>query len=228
VGKAMGHNKEIEIVPNGVDLKNFTRDFTEDELLSLKVNLKKRTEDVFLITTSRLVKKNAVGDVISALPHLPSHIKFIVIGEGPDKDKLSKLVKDLKLENRVTFVGHIDHKDIPKYLKVSDIFIRPSLSEGFGNSFIEAMASKIPVIATPVGGIVDFLKSPAEGENPTGLFCKPNNPTSIANTVEAYLNDEGLRNKIVDNAYKMVTENYDWTKISHDMRNKVFNKILGE
>jgi glycosyltransferase involved in cell wall biosynthesis len=104
-----------------------------------------------------------------------------------------------------------------QYLQASDIFIRPSLSEGFGNSFIEAMASGIPVIATPVGGIVDFL---TDGE--TGLFCEVKNPRSIAQKVEKLIKDRESREYIVKNAKKMVEEDYAWTNIVGEMK-EVFN-----
>jgi glycosyltransferase involved in cell wall biosynthesis len=94
------------------------------------------------------------------------------------------------------------------------------LSEGFGNSYIEAMAAGIPVIATPVGGIVDFLK---DGE--TGLFCEVQNPRSIAQKVEKLIKDKESRDYIVRNAEQMVKEKYDWGKISGEMR-KVFFRLL--
>jgi glycosyltransferase involved in cell wall biosynthesis len=98
-------------------------------------------------------------------------------------------------------------------LKSCDIFIRASLSEGFGISFIEAMAAGIPVIATPVGGIVDFLEN-----EKTGYFCKPKNPESIAEAVKKVIYDPN-QNQIVQNASKMVSEKYDWNLIAKQMKN---------
>ena len=117
---------------------------------------------------------------------------------------------------------------MPKYLKVSDIFIRPSRSEGLGNSFLEAMAAGIPVIATPVGGIPDFLLDPAKNPDhePTGYFCEVDNPQSIATQVNKILSDEALRTRIIRNAKKLVTEKYDWSLIAHDMKEKVFDKLF--
>jgi glycosyltransferase involved in cell wall biosynthesis len=102
---------------------------------------------------------------------------------------------------------------MPQYLHISNIFIRPSRSEGLGNSFLEAMAAGIPVIATPVGGIPDFLK---DGE--TGLFCEVDNPRSIAQKVEKLLKDKESREYIVKNARKMVEEKYQWEAIAERMK----------
>jgi glycosyltransferase involved in cell wall biosynthesis len=103
-------------------------------------------------------------------------------------------------------------------LKTCDIFIRPSLSEGFGVSFIEAMASQIPVIATPVGGIIDFLE-----DGKTGYFCRPEDPDSIVEVVQKVIADPN-QNQIVENALKMVKEKYDWDIVASQIR-EIFDSI---
>ena len=87
-----------------------------------------------------------------------------------------------------------------------------------GNSFIEAMAAGLPIIATPVGGIPDFLK---DGE--TGLFCKVKDPKSIAEQVERLMNDDILRQKLKENGQKLVREKYDWNLIAKEMKSQVFD-----
>jgi len=218
--RSMGAKCPIEIVPNGVDLKKFQIPNSK-----FQINFK-LPNDKIIITTSRLVKKNAVGDMIEAMQYLPENVKFLILGDGPLESDLKLKIKNLKLENRVFFLGYIDHKEIPKYLHSSDIFIRPSLSEGMGISFIEAMAAGIPVITTPVGGIPDFLCDPSNssGQAPTGLFCEVNNPRSIAEKVKMYLENNELREKIIANAQKMVLEKYDWNLIVSKMRN-IFHKL---
>ena len=108
---------------------------------------------------------------------------------------------------------------MPKYLKACDIFIRPSLSEGFGNSFIEAMAARLPVIATAVGGIPEFIE-----DGITGYFCEPQNPESIAKIVRRVIDDVGT-NRVVDNAHKMVKERYGWDLIAERMKDIFIKNI---
>jgi glycosyltransferase involved in cell wall biosynthesis len=167
------------------------------------------------------VVKNAVGDVIKSLVHLPPNVKFLVLGTGYQLEELKTLARDLGVYERVNFLGYVSHTEMPKYLKVSDIFIRPSISEGFGNSFIEAMAGGLPVIATSVGGIVDFLKN-----KETGLFCEVGDPKDIARKIDIYLKDKNLRDEIVDNAMHMVIDRYDWGMIVKSMKERVFNKVI--
>jgi len=228
--KDMGFTGTLEIVPNAVNTEHFSLGYSEVELNELKNELGKKSEDKFVITTSRLVLKNAVDDVIKSLKYLPENIKFIILGDGPDRKMLGDLAKKEGVENRVSFLGMVDHKEMPKYLKVSDIFIRPSLSEGFGNSFIEAMASEIPVIATQEGGIADFLFD-AE-RNPdrqtTGWAVDPRNPKQIAEAIKNILNNPEKTKIVVATAKKMVFEKYDWNIIANDMKQKVFNNLLDD
>ena len=173
-----------------------------------------------MITTSRLVEKNAIGDIIEALQYLPANVKLLILGAGLEEEKLKSQVPSFNLQDRVIFLGHIESQEVPQYLAISDVFVRPSLSEGLGSSFLEAMAAGIPVIGTPVGGITDFLR-----DNETGLFCEVNNPKSIAEKVKILLENGALRQKIIANAKELVVKNYDWDLIAEKMQN-IFNKLL--
>lgn len=224
---SMGYSGPLEVVPNAVNVAHFSREYSEEALAVLKQKLDKKPGDIFLITTSRLVKKNAVDDVIRALPLVDDSVKFLVLGIGPDEEMLRALAREYGVENRVIFLGQVSHADMPKYLKVSDIFIRPSRSEGLGISFLEAMAAELPVIATPVGGIPDFLfDSVLNPEHePTGYSCEVDSPESISAQVNKILTDETLRTRIIINAKKLVIEKYDWNLIARDMKKKVFDKV---
>ncbi len=225
----MGFQGEPILIPNAVDVVHFSQEYSPEELDNLKRKFSNSVEDRFIITTSRLVTKNAVDDVVSAFEFLPKNIKFLILGTGPDELKLKELVKKKNLDKQIIFLGHVEHTLIPKYLKIADIFIRPSRSEGFGNSFVEAMAAGVPVIATPVGGIVDFLFDLENKNNkkPTGVFCELNNPEDIAQKIKMLIDDPDLKNRIVKNAKEMVLEKYDWKKISYQMEN-LFKKICSE
>lgn len=226
--KNMGFGGHLEIIPNAVNTGHFSQTYSEEELNSLKEKLGKKKGDIYLITTSRLVTKNAVDDVIKSLVFLPEYVHFVILGIGPDEAKLKELTRSSGVENRVKFLGQVDHKEMPKYLKVSDIFIRPSLSEGMGNSFVEAMAAEIPVIATQEGGIADFLFDPERnnGKKPTGLAVYPRDPKGIAGAVNKFIQNKELTGSIVENAKKLVFEKYDWDLIAKDMKEKVFDRVL--
>lgn len=224
--KEMGATAPTTVVPNGVDVGRFKNRITNQELgitngerERIRGELGFGKEDTVLVTTSRLVEKNAVEDVIESLQYLSENVKFLIVGTGQLEGSLKLKTKKLKLEERVNFAGFISHEKMPPYLWASDIFIRPSLSEGQGASFMEAMAAGLPVIATPVGGIPDFLK---DGE--TGLFCEVGNPKSIAQKVEKLMKDAESRDYIIRTAGKMVAEKYDWDLIAERM-GEVFDRL---
>jgi glycosyltransferase involved in cell wall biosynthesis len=203
--RVRGFSGPLVVIPNGVDLKHFT-----GEPIS--------HEGTVLITASRLFYKNAVDNVIEALPLLPE-VHFQIAGIGPEESKLRQKAKELKVEERIHFLGHIDHAQLPILLRSADIFIRPSRSEGMGNAFIEAMASSIPVIGTAVGGIPDFLK---DGE--TGFVVEVDNPKSIADAVEKILKNPQQTQTIVKKAKELSTQ-YDWDMLAIRMRQEAFEPL---
>jgi glycosyltransferase involved in cell wall biosynthesis len=227
--RGMNYGGPITVVPNAVDVAHFSQEYPAAELDGLKSKLGKATDDIYVITTSRLVPKNGINDVISALKDLPARVKFLILGVGPDEAAYKALASELGVAERVLWLGFMDHKEIPKYLKISDTFIRPSLSEGLGNSFLEAMAAGLPVIATPVGGIPDFLFDPEKNPDrpATGLFCGVKDPASIARQIQRLIDDKELRDRLVQNGQALVREKYDWTIIAKDME-KVFDQLLAK
>ena len=219
-GKRMGFKGQPEIVPNGVDVSRFTKIIPADERRELRTEMGFADADIVLVTASRLVLKNGTGDLIGSLVKLPENYKVLVIGDGEDRQKLEELTKQNGLENRVVFLGLRSHAELPSLLQSSDIFCRPSLSEGLGNSFLEAMAAGLPIIGTPVGGIVDFL---FDGE--TGVFCQPNNPESVAKAARRIIEEPGLRDKLIKQGVGLVRTKYNWVNLSKDME-RIFNALV--
>lgn len=220
-GHEMGFAGSIDkVIPNGVDIPAFTADFSTDELNAKRRTFGFKDNATILVTTSRLEVKNGVGDIIDSLPFLPENVCLLICGSGSLERELRNKIKEQGLEERVRFLGFLPIKELPMVLKASDIFIRPSLSEGLGNAFLEAMAAEIPVIGTARGGITDFLK-----DNVTGFLCEPENCRSVASAVKRVLVlSAEERAAVVMNAKNMVIKNYDWAKISASMRD-IFNTL---
>ncbi len=222
-GRDMGHTKDVVVVPNGVDLKYFSVAPKKTDQYALIEKLGKKPGDIFLITTSRLVKKNAIDDCITALTYLPEYIRFLIVGKGEEEQRLRALAIKLGVRERVTFLGFLPQQDIPLFLAVSDIFVRPSRSEGFGNSFIEAMAAGKPVVTTPVGGIPDFID-----DRETGIFCRPDNPKSLSEAIMEIVNNRALQEKIIRQGRERVMTRYGWPMVVEQMKEKVFRPLLQE
>ncbi|MFH1671593.1 MAG: glycosyltransferase family 4 protein [Candidatus Portnoybacteria bacterium] len=200
----------VILVPNGVNLEIF------------KPGEKKDGGKKIVLTVSRLVEKNGVDDLIKAGKYLDFDFKILIIGDGPDRDKLKGLVKKMDLGEKVEFLirQDIPQRELVKYYETADVFVRPSISEGLGNVFLEAMATGLPIIGTPVGGIPDFLI-----DRETGLFCQVGNPESVAQKIKEILEDSQLREKLIKNGLELVREKYNWNNIAFKME-EVFQNII--
>ncbi len=216
-----GYKGEIELIYNGGNPRDLRDTVSADEIEDTKKKLGKKEGDIFLVNTSRLVHQKGFDTTIRALVTLPSNIKFLIVGSGSDEKKLKDLTKELKLEDRVIFAGQVDRNIVTLYRRASDIFIAPSRSEGLGNAFISALASRLPLIATRVGGMADYVF-----DEKTAWVIDPDKPEQIAEKVKAILANPEKVKKISEYARKMVEDKYDWDKIALQMREKVFAKVV--
>lgn len=210
-----GFKGPLEVIPNGVDVKKFA-------------GVPSAHQGIMLITASRLVHKNALDDVLRALPLLPPMVSFTILGTGPDEMQLKRLAHGLGVESRVRFAGYVAHEALPAELHAADIFIRTSRSEGMGNSFVEAFAAGLPVVATQEGGIADFLfDAKRNPERPaTGWAVDKNSPEQIAAAVQEILGNPEQVKIVIENAKDLAVEKYDWDLIAKDMRERVFGKVF--
>lgn len=206
---------KISLIPNGVDIKKFTQYERKDLITEdIKRKLNIGNDDKIIITTSRLNYKNAINDIILSLNYLPENFKFICLGEWEDRTLLEEIILGNRLAERVFLLGYIDHTKMLDYLSVANYFCRPSLQEGLWNSFLEAMAFDLPVIATPVWWIIDFL---VDWE--TWYYCKIKDPESIAAAVLKFEKNPEKTKEIIKNAHNMVIYKYDWDIIANDYSN---------
>ena len=225
--RRMGFAGPLEVIPNGMDAARFTRTPTEAELGAIRAKIGKKEGETWLIHTGRLVHKNALDMVIRAMPSLPQSVHFFMLGDGPDKNALAELANTLNVSARVHFHPYVPLADIPNYLKACNIFIRPSRSEGMGNSFIEAMAAGLPVIATQEGGIADFLFDAKRNpdKETTGWAVDKDSPEQIVGAVQDILAHSERVKQVTATAKKMVVEKYDWNLIAGTMQT-VFDTLF--
>src|SRR3989344_201889 len=218
----------LEVISNAVNVRHFSRPVPYTELEQVKKVIGKRDGEVWLVHTGRLAHKNALDDVIRSLTFLPEYVHVFLLGDGREQLALAQLARELHTSERVHFHPYVPIENISPYLKACDIFVRPSRSEGMGNSFIEAMAAGIPDVATQEGGIADFLFD--EKRNPdkstTGWAVDKNSSEQIANAVKDILARPGQVKKVTEIAKQTVEKKYDWNIIARDMRERVFNRVL--
>lgn len=198
------------VIPNGVHLERFKCHITTEVRESLRASWGVGNSDRLIVTVSRLVKKNGTRDLIEALSLLGTEYKLLIAGEGEERSMLEALAKERGVYERVVFYGLCSQEKLPELLQSCDVFCRPSLSEGQGISFIEAMASGLLTVGSKVGGIPDFLR---EGE--TGFLCEPGQPTSVAQVIKRVFElSEDERRRVVKRAEHLVDQDYRWEEIA--------------
>lgn len=167
-------------------------------LSSFKFETRSRAElgipegDVVLISIGRLIKRKALDDLLLALSRLEDQrLRLLIIGEGPEETHLRDLTERLGLSLQVDFLGAIWGEPKFQYLAASNIFVLPSVHEGFGLVFLEAMYCGLPVIASSRGGQTDFLR---DGE--TGFLIPVGDVDALAERILRLAGDEALRQRI--------------------------------
>lgn len=208
-----GYQGPAEVVHNGVDLEKFKTQSKRRKTITHNQKV--------IITTSRLVPKNGIDTLLQALAEVKKTIPDIrchIIGDGPELERLGLQAVSYKLQANVKFLGSIPHQEIPRHLRGAHVFVRPSRSEGMGNSFVEALAAGLPIIGTPVGGITDIIRN---GE--TGLFCRVDDPQDVAEKIKLIIADEKTSRALVEAGRHMVEERFSWDKIA-DRYGKIFSR----
>ncbi len=215
--RSYGYQGSLKIVPNGIS----SHWHQTEQLVNTPLANVIPTDSKVILSVSRLVKKNGLKDLIRALLFLPTEYQLVVIGEGPERRKLERLSRKLGVNQRVHLLGKIPYARLSQYYLAADVFCRPSLSEGLGNVFLEAMAMGLPVVATPVGGIVDIVK-----DKKTGLLAKVGDAHDIADKIKMAVASDDLRKKIIAQSKEMVNNGYTWEKVAEKM-SQIFIKLAG-
>lgn len=216
-----GSKAPVVLIYNGGNPRDLKEVTSPEEIAQTQRSLGKKAGDIFLINTSRLVHQKGNDTTIRALPLLPPTVKLVLVGTGNDEPLLKALAKELDVAQRVVFVGQVDRAQVTRYRRASDIFVAPSRSEGLGNAFISALASRVPLITTGVGGIADYAF-----DGTTAWLVPVDDPRAIAQKVQEILADPEKSKEISARARAMVEEKYDWDKIARQMRTDVFDTVI--
>jgi len=128
-------------------------------------------------------------------------IKVAILGDGSKRVYLENLSKQLGVDDEIVFLGV--QKDVQSFMASSKVFVLPSRWEGLPMVILEAMANRMPIITTPVGGIAEVIEDGA-----SGILVEPENPEALADKIYELLSSEKLQRSISENAFKKVKEEY--------------------
>jgi glycosyltransferase involved in cell wall biosynthesis len=196
------NSKIITLIRNGINFDYFQ----PGDSIKARKYLGLKNDQLILLSIGSLNKNknhtlliNAFSEIVTS----KSSLHLYIIGKGEEQVGLKKQIKKLKLEQKITLLGLLDHKSISEWMKAADIFILPSRNEGTPNSLLEAMASGLPVIASQVGGIPELIQ-----ENIEGLLFKSDSKDDLKEKLNKLIKDNQLQELLGKNAQKKIATHY--------------------
>jgi teichuronic acid biosynthesis glycosyltransferase TuaC len=199
---------KVTTLRNGVDLETFQ--MMDREELRKKWNV----DGLVLASVGLLIERKGHDLVIKAMPQVPG-ATLLIVGAGPERENLEKLARDLKVADRVRFLGVLDQPTLREIYNCADALILASSREGWANVLLEAMACGTPVLASAVWGTPEVVATPE-----AGLLLKNRDPASIAAAVAQ------LRTAFPERAAtRRYAERFDWRSTT-DGQVQIFERLI--
>lgn len=176
--------RKVEIIRNAVDVHRFRQQSDG----ALRRQLGGVPARPIVLALARLDAQKGLFDLLEAAARVPE-ANFVIAGEGKERESLEDKARMLAIDGRVLFLGHRD--DVPELLASCDLFVLPSLYEGFPLSVLEAMAAGKPVVATAIGGTEEAVINGG-----TGLLVPPHDPAALAAAIRSLLSDPPLGRRL--------------------------------
>jgi glycosyltransferase involved in cell wall biosynthesis len=183
-GLCINASRKIRVVYNGVPVDEFDQDPGD--------SVRDAGSRPTVLAVARLHPQKGLSYLLEAATLLPD-VRFLVAGDGSERSELEQQARNLRLGDRVEFLGERD--DVPRLLRQADVFVLPSLYEGLPVSVLEAMAAGTPVVATAVGGTDEAVVC---GE--TGILVPPRDPQALAKALREILSSAPLARKFIAGA----------------------------
>ncbi len=158
-----GIKTPIHVIPTGLDLQRFSADNRSDDTSLLRARYGIDEKDFVILFIGRLAKEKNIEELISFFPSDRPDVKLLLVGDGPDRLQLEMDVREKGLRERVIFAGNQAQKDIPAFYRMGDLFSSASTSETQGLTYIEAMASSLPVLCRADRCLDDIVDEGSNG-----------------------------------------------------------------
>lgn len=205
LAKNSAPEQKFDMIFNGVDT-NFYQ--------PSRRTIEERKKDFIVLCASRLSKRKGIKYAVSGFAKIagryPQMKMIIAGGEGNAMDELKTQVSDLGMDDKIKFFGHYTREQSPKIYNDADVFVMPSLNEGMSNNLLEALASGMPVLMTPVGGAEELV---TDGEN--GFLIETENSDVIADKLE-YLIENLDRVDEMGRVSRELAEQMSWQVVADD------------
>ena len=203
------------------------------DLETIRIERRSERSEVTLLSVGRLVARKGHSEVLRAIAILSKkfmELRYVVVGDGPEKAALEKQVgQQLGLDDQVSFVGEVDDASLANWYRRADLFVMPSQHlpslrevEGFGIVYLEASAFGLPVVATRSGGIPEAVL-----HDHTGLLVDPSDPEDLTIKLQRLISDPDLRLRLGRDGRKRVLTEMNWDR-SVEMVMQLQRSVLAE
>jgi glycosyltransferase involved in cell wall biosynthesis len=209
---------EPVVIPSAVDVNHL---YSSLELTKVEEIRKKLNGKPLIGTLAALTEQKDIPNFIRAAKVVKGELpgaKFVVFGEGKKREELKRLIEKEGLEEDFILFGFVS--EVANYTKALDLFVLPSENEGLGSSILIAMALKVPVVATKVGGTVEAV---IDGK--TGILVPPKRPEALARGILKLAKSERLRKELSENAFLLVKEKFSVESMVNSYL-KVYREVL--
>ncbi|MTH55038.1 glycosyltransferase [Bacillus mangrovi] len=202
-------------LPIGINLSKFKGNpgVSKDEL---RENLDLPKGKKIILYIGRLVKEKGIGELVEAIRQLDDSYMCVLIGNGP---LMGQLKENPELRQKVRCTGEISNENVRSYLLASDLFALPSYSEGMPTVLIEALALKIPVVATNVGGIPELMGSSSH------LLVEPKNTAQLAERITSLLETDLYSDQTKEDLYAKVINSFDADRNAEKLK-KLYEEVI--
>ncbi len=177
---------------------------------------------IVVVTVARMTKKKGVQHIIDLAPLLlekHDNLLFVMVGDGPLREKLEKTVEKSGLSENFYFTGEVPREKVLGYLEQADIFALPSVNEAFGISILEAMSKKVPVVAMNNSGVSDIIKNGVNGYLADSL-------SEFSSYLEDLIENPAQRASFAGKAFRELSK-YDWNLIC-EQTSMVYTSVIYE
>lgn len=178
---------KIKVTPNAVDLEKFNPQIKSDFPEKLGLNPQK----MVVLFVGNLVPQKGLRYLLDAKKQMKTPAELVIVGDGPLMAELQERVKTEEIGD-VHFTGA--RRDVEQIMPAADVFVLPSISEGFPITLLEAFASGLPAVATDLGGIKELVTLDV------GLLVKPEDPATLGEAMDKILQDTELRHNMAEEA----------------------------
>jgi len=187
------HIKDITVIPNGTDIEKIQSMVKLSQSSTISFGNETSKYSMLAVTSGRFVKEKGhriLVEAIAANHKKLEHIRFLLIGDGEEKDSIRDLIRKYKLTN-IEIIPSLEHKILMGIIKNADLVVVPSLSEGFPLVIGEAMALGKPIVASDISGINECLQT-----EKNALLVPPADPIKLSMAIDRLASDPILRQKL--------------------------------